>query len=389
MARNRLLVVLALAVVIWTLSPAQAKTCCPFCSEERGPTLVGDFVQAAIVMVGTFTNAKLGQGGLEEGSTDFQIEHVLKHHELIKNKKVVTLPRYVPQQKSKFLVFCDVYKNQIDPYRGEELPEDSVMPKYLAGAVAVKDKTAGERLRYCFDFLNCPEYNVSLDAYREFAKADYQDYKEIAKKLPANIIAYWLKDPKTPAYRYGLYASLIGHCGRAEHAKLLRNMIDDPEKRKGSGIDGLLFGYVMLQPKEAWTYLKNLMSDSKEEFLMRYAGLRTVRFLWELRPDLIDKKDLVQGAALIMAHGDMADFAIEDLRRWQRWEMTDQVLGWWGKETHDVPVVKRAILRFALQSPTQRAEDFVKEQRKRDPQWVEETEELLKYEPAPTAPKAK
>ena len=32
---------------------------------------------------------------------------------------------------------------------------------------------------------------------------------------------------------YGLYASLLGHCGTKAHAKLLKSMIEDPEKRRG------------------------------------------------------------------------------------------------------------------------------------------------------------
>src|SRR5262245_21460694 len=238
-----------------------AGSACPFCSEERGPTLVGDFNQATMVLLGTFSNPVLGKGALEDGTTDFNIEQVLKSDDVIKGKKVITLPRYLPNAKNKFVIFCDVYKGNIDPYRGGEVPADSDLVKYLTGAVSLKDKTAAERLRYCFDFLNSAEFDVAIDAYREFAKADYKDYMGMAKKLPPAVISGWLKDPKTPPYRYGLYASLLGHCGNAEDGKLLRAMIDDPEKRKGSGIDGLLAAYVMLEPKGGWEYLNKLLKD--------------------------------------------------------------------------------------------------------------------------------
>src|SRR5439155_10200276 len=102
----------------------------------------------------------------------------------------------------------------------------------------------------------------------------------MAKKLPADTIGKWLQDPKTPPYRYGLYASLLGHCGEpAKHGKLLRALIDDPEKRRGSGIDGMLASYVMLQPKAGWDYVRDILNDGKQDFLMRYAALRTARFL--------------------------------------------------------------------------------------------------------------
>jgi len=370
--------VLGLAVwAFWTM----ATFACPFCSEERGPTLVGDFNQAAMVLLGTFSNPVLGKGGLEDGTTDFTIEQVLKSNDIIKNKKVITLPRYLPNpKKNKFVVFCDVYKGSIDPYRGVEVQPNSDLVKYLTGAVAVKEKSSADRLRYCFDFLNSAEFDVAIDAYREFAKADYKEYKDMAKNLPPDTIAGWLKDPMTPPYRYGLYASLMGHCGKEAHGKLLRSMIDDPEKRKGSGIDGLLAAYIMLEPKEGWTYLTNLLKDGNQEFLLRYAGLRTLRFFWDQRPDLIPQKGLVDGMSMILSQSDMADFAIEDLRKWHQWQLTDNILDLYGKKTHYVPVIKRAILRFALQSPQTSAATFVREQRKRDADWVKDTEELLKLE---------
>jgi hypothetical protein len=360
---------------------------CPFCSEERGPTLVGDFNQAAMVLLGTFTNARLDGkgGGPDGGTTDFIIETVFKKHDILGNKKTLTLPRYLPNAKNKFIIFCDVYKGMIDPYRGVEVPPGSELVKYLQGASAIKDRPVPERLRYAFDYLNSSEIDVALDAYREYAKAAYDDYKDMARRLPADTIAKWLRDPKTPAYRYGLYASLLGLCGKDEHAKLLRQMIDDPQKRQGSGLDGMLAGYITIQPRDGWTYLLGILKDGKQEFLMRYAALRTVRFLWDQRPDLVPKTDLVAGMAAVLDQPDMADFAIEDLRKWQRWELTDQVLELFNKETHNVPVVKRAILRFALRSSQPRAAAFVAAQRQRDREWVSDTEELLRLESEPPA----
>lgn len=360
---------------------------CPFCQEERGPTLVGDFGVASLVLLGNFTNPVLGGSGFQEGTTDFVIEEAIKSNDALKNllhkdkkEKVVTLPKYLPQAKNKFIVFCEVYKGNLDPYRGIELAPQSEMVKYLKGAVALKEKTQGDRLRYCFDFLNSAEFEIAIDAYREFAKADYKDYQEMARKLPPDTIAGWLKDPKTPAYRYGLYASLLGHCGKDEHAQLLRSMIDDPEKRKGSGIDGLLAAYVMLKPSEAWSYVQDLLRDGKQDFLLRYASLRTVRFLWDQRPDLITQKQLVQGLGLLLPQNDMADFAIEDLRKYKRWELADQVLDLFTQKSHNIPVIKRSILRYALQCDAPRAKTFVQAQRQRDADWVRDIEELLKLE---------
>lgn len=193
------------------------------------------------------------------------------------------------QSKNKFLVFCDVYKGTLDPYRGVELPADTQMVKYLTGAVALAKSPQPERLRFYFDHLNSPEIEIALDAYREYAKADYKDYKDMAKKLPVKTLVGWLEDPKTPPYRYGLYASLLGHCGGPEQAKLLKKMIEDPEKRRGSGVDGMMAGMVMIEPKEGWAYLSDLMLNEKQDFTLRYSVFRTARFLWDNRPDLVPR----------------------------------------------------------------------------------------------------
>jgi hypothetical protein len=382
----RLSSVLAAALVVLAVTaPAPA---CPFCSEGRGPTLVGDFANAQLVMLGAIGPAKLGTGD-GESATEFTIEQVLKPNDYVKDKKKVILPRFVPPTKNKFLVFCDVYKGNLDPYRGIEVAGDEQIVKYLVGAVKLTERPAGDRLRYCFDYLNSTEFEVAVDAYREFAKADYKDYMTMAKSLPADTIVGWLRDAKTPTFRLGLYASLLGHCGSEKHAGVLKEMLDDPEKRKSSSIDGILAGYVMLQPKAGWEHLKSVLSNPKEEFLMRYAVLRTMRFLWDQRPDLVDREEIVRGASGLLTQGDMADFAIEDLRKWHRWEKTDAVLDLFGQKTHDIPVVKRAILRFALQSPSARAKTWVAQQRQRDADWVKDAEELLKLEsdsaPTPTA----
>src|SRR3989442_10049293 len=105
------------------------------------------------------------------------------------------------------------------------------MADYLKGALAIKDEKMPKRLRFFFDYLDNADTEVSNDAYKEFANADYKDYHDMAKSLPADKVAKWLQDPETPSFRYGLYASMLGHCGTDKHAELLRKMLDDPQKR--------------------------------------------------------------------------------------------------------------------------------------------------------------
>jgi hypothetical protein len=365
------------------VSPLRA---CPFCSAQ-GQTLTKEIAEASMVLFGTLSNARLDAGaGFGQGTTDLTVEAVLKKHEILGDQKVITLPRYLPSDNSnkKLLVFCDVYKGKIDPYRGIPVGGDGDIVKYLRGALEVKDKDPASRLRFFFGYLDSKDVDVSNDAYKEFAYIDYKDYRAMARELPADKVAAWLRDPDTPMYRYGLYASMLGHCGTEKHAQLLRQMLDDPHKRLAAGVDGILAGYVMLKPKEGWGYLRDVLKDPSKEFPLRYAGLRAIRFFWEWRPDVIDRKAAVEATALLLDQGDIADLAIEDLRKWKVWELADHILRLYGQKSHDAPIIRRAILRYALNCPDPKAQAFVEQVRKADPEMVKDVEELLKLE-APAA----
>jgi hypothetical protein len=86
--------------------------------------------------------------------------------------------------------------------------------------------------------------------------------------------------------------------------------------------------------------------------------------------------------ALLIGQRDMADFAIDDLRRWGRWELTEKVLSLYGTKSHDIPIVKRAIIRFALCAPADNKEAaaFLKLQRAEEPDQIRNIEQLLETE---------
>lgn len=374
-----------LVVALMLLASVLPLSACPFCGGQ-GQTLTGEVNEAGLVLYGTLGEAKLDpKSDFGQGSTKFNIEAVLKNHEVLGNKKEIILPRYLPtdEKTPKYLIFAGVFKGKIDPYRGVPVKSSSDIVKYLMGALAVKDKPVGDRLRFSFDYLDNADIEISNDAYKEFANADYRDYSVMAKGLPAAKIARWLEDPETPSFRFGLYSSLIGHCGSAKDAALLRKLLDEQRKRLTSGLDGLLAGYTMLNPKEGWEYVRGILGDPKKEFMLRYSALRSARFFWEYRSDLVSKDDLVKGVSLLLDQNDIADLAIEDLRKWSRWEAADQIVGLYDRKSHDIPIVRRAILRYALCcKDNNAAAALVKRLRQKDPELVTDAEELLKLETA-------
>jgi hypothetical protein len=386
--RAALAVLLTAAAAL--ISPWSKADCCPFCSGADGKTLTAVASESSLVLFGKLSNARIDPKDAGAGQTDLEIETVVKSHDILAGRKVITLPRFLPPQADyKFLVFCDLYKGQLDPYRGEPAKADSGIATYLKGALAIKDKDAATRLKYFFDFLEDKDPTVSEDAYKEFGFADYKDFRAVAEKLPPDTIARWLKDPNSSVARVGLYASMLGHCGKDEHAPMLRALLDDPQRRLSAGVDGVMAGYVMLRPKEGWTFISGLMRDDKLDFGVRYAALRSARFFHEFRPDLVSKADLTTAVISLLGQKDIADLAIEDLRKWNQWSVADKVLALYGRDSHSASIIRRSILRYALSCPAGEnlaVGAFLADRRKDSAKLLDEVQELLNLEsPKPAA----
>src|SRR5262249_172132 len=159
--RYRSFILLLLAGLAWMGLPARAPAC-PFCT-QRGPTFLQDFDQASMVLFGKFTNPHLPkENEFTGGTTDSAIAKVIKPNKTLGDRKAITLVRYVPKTKTKYLIFCDIYKGKIDPFRGVEVQKGGDIVKYLQGTLKVRDKSVPARLKYCFDYLDSPELEISL-----------------------------------------------------------------------------------------------------------------------------------------------------------------------------------------------------------------------------------
>jgi hypothetical protein len=361
------------------------------CPPSTVHTLTDEVSDARMVLVGTLDGAQLDPNAADQDTTDLRIEAVIKGLEALGNQGMIRLSRYVPitDPTTKFLVFFDVHKGTTEAYRGAPLKAGSDMVKYLQRALAVKDKPIGDKLRFFFDYLDNPDLEISTDAYLEFSRVSYTDYREMARHLPAQRIAKWLQDPDTPCYRVGLYAMLLGHSGKEADAALLRKLLDETRwQPNGPRMSDVLVGYTLLKPSDGWAYLERILKDPTRDFYARYEALRAVRFFWGSQPLVIDREKLLKATCLLVDQSDIADLAIEDLRKRGRWELAPRMFCLYKQRSHDVPVVRRAILRYALSCPCPEAAAFLDGARAKDSEMVKDVEELLNLETGNPQPPA-
>src|SRR5207247_11387012 len=137
--------------------------------------------------------------------------------------------------------------------------------------------------------------------------------------------------------------------------------------------------YIQLRPEEGWEQALATLRDEKKPFPVRFAVLRTLRFFHGWKPRETQAR-VLRGLAAVLPQGDLADLAIEDLRRWQLWDLTAPVLAQYGKKSHDAPLMRHAIVRYALSCPKAEATQFVAERRRQEPEVVKDVEESLQFE---------
>lgn len=373
-----------LMVVLIGALPCPALACSLCSAGAKPPTWRQEATEssAKLILYGTLANPRFnGDAGL----TDLHIETVLRDHPFLAKRKVVQLARYLPVDDAKnpprFLVFCDVFNDKLDAYRGVPVKSQAAID-YLKGALALDTKDRARCLSYFFDYLEHADKEIAEDAFLEFAKASDADIGQVAGKLSAKKLRAWVKDAQVPSHRLGLYAFLLGACGTADDAELLHSLLGKLTERTTPAFDGMLGGYIQLKPKEGWELALKTLKDERASFTIRLAALRTLRFFHGWKPAEHDAA-IREGLRIVLARNDMADLAIEDLRRWQLWDLTPQVLELHARKEFQAPIVRRAIVRYALSCPKPEAVQLVAEVRAKDPELVKDVEESIRYEKVP------
>jgi hypothetical protein len=361
--------------------PAPACTLCAGGNPQMASTFRQDVDQAKMVLYGVLKNAKQFNG--TAGTVDLHIDRVLKADPFLGDKKVLTLPRYVPadpKNPPRYLVFCDVFKGKVDPYRGIPVQSDGLVD-YLKGAIGLDPKDRPAALLYFFRHLDSSDPDIANDAYLELAKATDQEIGQVAKRIDPEKLRKLIQDPQTPAGRLGLFCFMLGASGGDKDAEFLRGLVDKPAGRTAGAVDGALAGYIQLRPKEGWELAGRILKDSKRELPERLLALGTIRFYHGWKGQDVDA-DVLRALGGMLEDTTVADMAVEDLRRWKLWDHTGAVLGLWTRQGFDAPVARRSVVRYALTCPKPEAGRFLEQLRgtKDGKELVKDVEESLQFE---------
>ncbi|MBX9582059.1 MAG: hypothetical protein K2X87_17275 [Gemmataceae bacterium] len=374
--------VVTIALVLLLAPPAPA---CTFCgpSARTQPTLRVRYAEAKVVALGRLANPRFDPR-TEAGTTEFRVGTVLKDDPARAGRTVLVVPRYLPvigDTPPDYLLVCGIAGGQLDPSYG--LPSTPAVAAYLKAVAALDPADPAKLHGFYFGHLDSADPAVAEDAFREFARAADGDILKAAKHYHPAKLRRLIADPNTPADRLGVFAFLLGACGTAADADFLAGLLkpNPPAERASAAFGGLLAGYVLLAPKAGWAFAAEVLGDPKRGYAERLSALGTVRYFQATRAADC-KAEVLRCCGVLLPHGDLADQAVEDLRRWGYWDLTVEVLAQFGKPTHAAPIVRRAVVRYALTCPADEAKAFSARLRQTDPKLVKDVEEMLaRFEP--------
>ncbi len=371
----RLITVLVVLLVATDFARA-----CTFCGGElrSRQTLRMHYAAAQAVLHGRLKNPRFDPK-TDEGFTDLHVIAALKDHPARGGSSVITLRSYLPvigNTPPDYLVFCAVANDKLDPTFG--VPATAAVLDYLRAAARLDDSDPAAKLGFFYRHLDAADATVAADAFLEFARAPDTDIVKAAKHFDPARLRKLLADPGTPPERLGVFAFLLGVCGGADDAAFLARLLhEDPLRdRTAAAYSGLLAGYVLLSPKDGWSMACRLLGDETRPYSVRLATLETIRF-FQANRGRDCRAEVLKCYAALLPRADLADQAIEDLRRWGYWELTAEVLAQFAKPSHSAPVVRRTIVRYALCCPEDAARAFVAAVRRTDPGLVRVAEEQL------------
>jgi hypothetical protein len=289
-----------------------------------------------------------------------------------------------PLQPRTLMVFGQRNVTGWDWYCG--IAHDQQAELCIKGLLNPEMKDNQKLLRFLFDYLKSSNREIAERAFGEWAQSDAADFGRVAKLLSPTKVRALVGDAELPRPLRHLACFMLGHCGDDTDTAAIRQLIET-EREPGrhsprSYREFSLKGLVLVNGLEGWAFVRSLLTNPRQPFTLRYNCLNAVRYFHDDSRKIPSKREIEQVLAETLNQEDLADFVIDDFRRWKCWEHTDRVLALFASQSSD-DAIKRAVIRYTLRCPEPSCARLVEEQRRNNPKSVDDAEEYLRQERAP------
>ena len=374
------LIIRCLLVLVIASSSASIVNACPLCS---GPsiTLSEQLAKSKAVVLASWVEGRK-PSGKTFGDTTFSVVAVARmpdNEKLTKGSQFV-MPRFRTGKQGDLWLLFGEQDNEGINWRTAMQGSQAAF-QYISETPALKQPTA-ERLEYYLRFLESPDLTISNDAYGEFANAPWEEIVKVKEKFDREKLNRWVTSPNTFSTRLGLYGLLLGLCGSADDAAMMKaKIVSSTGMTDLVGIDGVTCGYLLLTGEQGLDWIDTIKLKNKDAVGNdAYSGIQAVRFMWDYGLDRISKERLKQSMRAVLDRPEFVELAIADLARWDDWSIHERLTSLYGQPGYDEVPAKKAIVCFLIagqkKNPELRAD--LDKLRKTDPKFVRDTEAFFR-----------
>lgn len=240
---------------------------------------------------------------------------------------------------------------------------------------------AAERLRYFLPHLDDENQDVSADAFAELGRAPLEAVEAVADGEIIPQLREWIRDDALPNERRGGYGLMLGlvkdPTERATNANALREVIDREREDFRAGFDGVLAGYLLLEPVEALQLIdeRYLAQPEARPGDTRHA-LAALRFCVEYDRGP-ERSELLKVVRHALDRPAFAADVVKDLARWKDWAPLDAIAALYATPGDQDPLLRRAVVGYLKACPLPEAEAHLSQLRTADPDGIQAIERRL------------
>lgn len=401
---QRLRLAVPLVVVVLLLAAMPAARACPFCSAVS-LTFAQEIAQSQVAVIArlveppaTASLSPRADGPLPKGR--FVVVKALKGGDLLEvadpagadgTGQIETIMLEVKPVGSTFLLLA------VEPPKlvwSSPIPVSERGIAYLESLAALPAKGA-DRLAFFQKYLEDEDEALARDAYDEFAVAPYEDVRGLESRMDPTQLLAWIENPKVPANRRRLYATMLGVCGTKADADRIGAILadtDPPQDRREvrTGLDALIACYVTLKGPEGLDTIDAQFLDRKGRnvpFTETYAAVMALRFLGE-ESTVVPRERVLRSLRILLGEPKLADLVIADLARWEDWSVIDTLAELFEKAGDDNLFVREPVVNYLRSCPEPRAAEVLARLEKIDPEAIRRAATLAGFAGALAAPKA-
>lgn len=242
------------------------------------------------------------------------------------------------------------------------------------------------RIAFFVPFLDDPEPWVAEDAYKVFAKAPYDEIKEIREKLDREHLLTRLHDDRLLSRLRRLYATLLGICGRPEDAAVLKPFLDRSEKAYFESLDATIACYLTLTGPAGMDFVESRYFINQEtDKRHTQAAIKALEFHMHTEK-VIPRERLLTAAHYLLDRPDIADQIIDNLIGWEDWTVSDKMVKLFKMSDKETSFVRKPVIHYLKACPLPTSRPYIEELRRIDPQEVELAEITFTGSGRPPAP---